>query len=376
MGDLRVSVRFHGELVEDRVLPVDGAVRIGDSPGARVVFPGASLLVFRDGEALDVRGRHLREGERTGLSLGAVSVELEHLESASFRPRMKIPFDGRFLMLVVGMTVASMWVDLGSELLGRNASPPEALSDEARLASGADRGSAAVMTEDARPGEGREALPDDSRTRWGYYAWYRASVPPTVISTELARIRLAQSPSDTLLRAQVARGAYENENYREALHNYTELSEREPTNTRWLEGLGLAQKRLGQHRAEIATWDRLLQFEPDNYHAIGNLAIALARLGDYESAERELDRLRPGLASDPYLHVFPGMYQAIRGREVDAIAELEEAVSRRVSLSEAQQVELLRDLALDPVLGSLRADARLRAMLYRHFSAASPQPSL
>lgn len=378
MGELRVVVRFHGELVEDRVLSVDGALRLGDAPGARVVFPGASVLVHRDGEVLDVRGRRLREGERTGLSLGAVGVELEHLESTRFRPRMRVPFDARFLMVVIGVTVGSMWVDLGAELLQRDgaASAAEGRSHEARLASSGERSPTMAKSEDAQPGEGREAVPDDARTRWGYYAWYRAAAPPTVISTELARIQLARAPQDLQLRAQVARGAYENENYREALRHYALLSEQEPANARWLEGLALAQKRLGQHRAEIRTWDRLLHHAPDELHALGNLAIALARLGDYESAERELERLRPHLTRDAYLHVFFGIYEAIRGREVDAIAELEEAVSRRETLSEAQQVELLRDLSLDPVLRNLRSDARLRSMLYRHFGAAAPQPTL
>ena len=62
------------------------------------------------------------------------------------------------------------------------------------------------------------------------------------------------------------------------------------------------------------------------------------------------------------------------GSDDDAINHLEIAVARRNALPDELQIELRRDLALDPGLSAVRADPRLRAMLNRQLGAASPRP--
>jgi hypothetical protein len=77
---------------------------------------------------------------------------------------------------------------------------------------------------------------------------------------------------------------------------------------------------------------------------------------------------------NPYGQVFEALCASLQGREDEAIAHLEEAISRRGAMSDDLQIELRRDLALDPALAPLRADPRLRAMLSRQLGAASPRP--
>ena len=76
MGDLAVSVLVHGNVVDDRVVPVRRLVRLGESDDAVVAFPGADLAIVRVGRGLALRGRVLEEGEEMCISLGHVEVRL------------------------------------------------------------------------------------------------------------------------------------------------------------------------------------------------------------------------------------------------------------------------------------------------------------
>lgn len=384
MGDLHVCVRWQGRVIEDRVLPVRDAVRIGDEPGAAVPFPGASLLVERVGEDLATRGHVLAEGERTRLSLGAVTVDVEHLECARPAPLRAPPLDLRFAFVALGVLVGSMWVDAVSAQLAhrglrpgqvaarvvRAERPTAEAGQTATVALG--RGSAADLAPPVAV-EGREATPDDAETGWAYYAWYRQAVPST-LDARIASLQLAQDPRDSELKGLAARGAYDNDDWRQALGLYTELVQAQPQDLRWLNGLGLAQKRLGMHRAELLTWGRVLELEPEDIAARGHRAVALARLGDYDAANGELDLLRTTHGEHPYAAVVEGLILATLGQEDAAVAALDQAFFRQGQLPQALQLELRRDLALDPALRVLRSDRELRVMLYRHLGAAAPRP--
>lgn len=391
MADLRVTVRYNDAVIEDRTLAVRGAVRLGDAKDAEVSFPGTSVTVCRVAGHLDIRGRRLAPGESTSFSLGPVHVELEHVEPVALRLLSAPPLDPRFLMIAMGVTVAGMWLDMGAELLSHPPTPVVELVDAVgwRLpgaAAGAARPGRERVASAGRPnvpdaapdaapvaGEGREARNDDDLTRMGYYRWYRQVVPAD-LEAEIARYRLAGARGDPSLHALVARGAYESDSFREALEHYAYLVELQPENISWWQGLANSQRRLGLHRDELASWDAVLRLDRSNLVARGNRAVTLARLGDYEGAEDELARLRPQQSSYPYVHVYVALYEAIRGREEASIQALERAITARTLLPEAMQIELRRDLAIDPVLRPLRANAQLRAMLYRHFGAASPRP--
>lgn len=387
MGDLHVVVRYNEHIVEDRVMPVRDVVRIGDSQDSRVPFPGASVAVCRVDGALDIRGRRLVEGQRTGFSLGHVHVELEHLAPIEGRRRGPVPIDLRFLLVALGITTGGIWVEHFTRLVDAPPAGPVAeMVDSAKQVwpVGESRAQlerrAAVRPPDrlhdlppaALAGEGREAQNDDQRSGYQYYRWYRNSVPST-LDAELARLKLRDDPSDVGLHAVVARGAYENDNYREALGYYQVLVEVEPDNVLWLSGQAQALKRLGHHQRELDTYRTILALDPDNAHALGNGAVALARMGDFEAAESWLEGMRRLENSSPYLWVYEGMVLALQGRDDEAIAALEEAVAHRESLPDGLQGELRRDLAVDPSLSSLRANRALRTMLWRHYGAAAPR---
>ncbi|MCB9791807.1 MAG: hypothetical protein H6741_03685 [Alphaproteobacteria bacterium] len=391
MADLRVTVRYNDAVVEDRTLSVRSVVRLGDSKDAEVSFPGTSVTVARVAGHLDIRGRRLAPGESTDFSLGPVSVVLEHVEPIKLTPLPKPPLDPRFLMVAMGVTVAGMWLDLGAELLAR---PPVQLVEMIRYVGGDGLGvpvsgsrparervaatvrpnePAAVVAVSPIAGEGPEAQSDDGQTQMAFYPWYRQAVP-TDLEAEIARYRLKGHAGDPALHALVARGAYEGDSYREALEHYQLLVEMEPGNIAWWQGLASTQKRLGLHVDELRSWDAVLRLDRSNLIARGNRAVTLARLGDYEGAERALAHLRMHRDSYPYVNVYFALYDAIRGREQSALQALDLALSARTQLPEAMQIELRRDLAIDPVLRPLRGGSALRIMLYRHFGAAAPRP--
>ncbi len=388
MGDLHVTVRFNDYIVEDRVMPVRDVVRIGDSGDARVPFPGASVSICRVGETLDIRGRRLAAGERTGFSLGNVHVELEHLIPLQVRRSGPVPLDLRFLLVALAVTTGGMWVDSGLALLddpgeGPLASYVQRARELLPLQSPAPRSERtaavkpntelALTTESTVRGEGREASDDDHLTGVQYYRWYRLEVPST-LEAELARLRLEQDPQQLRLHALVAQGAYDNDDWGEALAHYQALSEAEPDNVQWLYGLSQAQKRLGWHRMELETYERILELEPGHVFALANGAVALARVGDYESSDEWLLRLhRQERADHPYLAVYEAQIAAIQGREAESVRLLEAAVLHRGELSDLQRLELRRDVAVDPALSSLRTGRSMRRMLWKHYGAAAPR---
>ena len=115
--------------------------------------------------------------------------------------------------------------------------------------------------------------------------------------------------------------------------------------------------------------------DPGNPIVMGNRAVAHARLGDFRGADYWLVQMRSRASDsrDPYLNVLEGMVSAIRGEESLALAQLEEAVALRGALPEGLQLELRRDIAIDPSFGSLRTDEGLHRMLWRHYGADHPR---
>lgn len=368
MGDLHVTVLMNDRIVDDSVISVRDVVRIGDGDGAEVVFPGANVAVCRVGGELDVRGRRLAEGDRISLDLGQVHVELEHLVPESAVRPGPVPLDLRFLLVALGVTAGGMWVELGKDLL------TDATPRAERTAAVQPVAQDLQLPVKPLQGEGRAARPDDELTGFRYHPWYRGAVPST-LDAELARIRLQSDPSDDGQRALVARGSYEQDDWSGALTHYGSLVEADPDNPTWLRGQARSQKRLGFHRGEISTWIRVLELVPEDLHAMGNRAVAHARLGDYEAADYWLVRMRGAESEDPYLFVFEAMVAAIAGDDQTALALLEQTISCRHELPVGLQVELRRDLAVDPALGSLRGDVQLQRILSRHYGADRPRRS-
>ncbi len=384
MASLRVTVRYHGSVIEDRVLPVRGAVQLGEAEGAAVQFPGAQLTVCRVGEALDVSGRRLEPGQRTGISMGAVHVQVEHVEQLRLPRLSGGHFDLRFFLVAMIVAAGGMWLDTLSSVAEDPAGGALAYRYQqlrAALPSSASRGGDDPRVSSVQPNaeryllapagaplvDGPPARPDDAVTGWAYYPWYRAIVPELPAPA-------ASAADERTLRAAAARQSYRDDRWELAHAHYQWLAKTEPGELEWLYGLALSRKRLGMHRAELETWDRVLELAPGSAIALGNRAVSLARQDRWSEVAEALTRLHRAAPDHPYTYVFDATCAALQGREDEAIADLERAVGLRYALSDALQIELRRDLALDPALAPLRADPRLRAMLSRQLGAASPRP--
>ena len=401
MGDLAVSVSLHGAPVADSVLRVRHIVRIGESPNAAVSFPGADIAVVRVGRDLAVRGRRLAEGQGIGVCLGPVRVWLEHTQRAPRSRPLREHLDLRFLATATLVTVTGLWCETFdaayearsghgfvsqqvAELQLRGVLPSVVGPDR----SGAPGGRTAAVSssgEDAAaelPGralrEGPEASSDDVRSGVAYYAWYRSAVPDDD-SSALAQERLARSPSDQGARDILARSAYDADRYEIAAAHFRWLVERgdaglSGSEQELLWRLARTERRLGRHASEAALYERMLERDPAAPWALSGQATVMARLGRFDEAAALLGRARSAAPDLAYLGVHAAVVASEQGLERRALELLEGVVEHREQLAPEHQVELRRDIALDPAFASLRSRDRLRVMLARHLGAAAPRP--
>ncbi len=387
MGDLGVSVLVHGNVVEDRVVPVRRMVRLGESDDAVVSFPGADLAVVRVGQSLALRGRALEEGEEMCLSLGPVEVRLLHtVRGGAFPLEWGAFLDKRFLAAAIVATVSGTWFDtaqswveqhgpaLGSSVVdtfldtmeGRGALEAKAVvAPEARGSDDANR-----APDESRIAEGPRHESDDRLTGTGYYAWYRGAVMADPAHGSWATL----DRTDVAARRRLARVAYDRDDWDAAAWHYRWLVEHVPDDRTAKLHLAWAERRRGHHDVEVALYKQILAADPNDALAEAGLALALARLGRMGEAKEMVDDLQVVAPMDPYTDVTMAMVAAVQGHDEDALAALDKALGARVQLSDELQVELRRDLALDPVLSSLRKDRRMSAILRKHLGAGAPRP--
>lgn len=380
---------MNGYVVEDRVLPVRRLVRIGEAEGADVSFPGADVAVVRMGDRLALRGRHLEEGEQMDISLGPVAVTVEHTVRAHFPMEWAGLWDWRFCAAAVLMTTVGAWVDaaeawvdtvpeseLVAQLLGE-VIPGKAPADAAdanlsAVSSPAEAGAAASASLPALA-EGPRHLPDDLVTGIGWYAWYRAAVPEDD-QLEGAYERFAWNLADAADHRRLARAAYERDDYEEAAWHYRWLVERDPDDLHARLRVAWAEKRMGHHEAELEQYRAVLEREPQHTEALAGMVVALARKGRLDASAGALDQLRASAPMSPLTHLASAHSHALQGRDSDALRALESCILSRRQLSSELQLELRRDLALDPALSGLRRDRRTLTLLHRHLAAAAPRP--
>lgn len=388
MGDLSVTVRLNGEVVEDRALRVDRVVRIGEAEGAAVAFPGADLAVVRAGRRLLVRGRALAEGDTLELSLGPVDVVVEHSLRGSTPSELHSALDRRFLVVVALVTAAGTWLDAASGWVERNplqlalhetGHEPALVQGEASVQrttlgpspAGAD---GALEVASADVADGPRHVPDDDASGTGWYAWFRRVVPEDAQVLD-AYARLQLNPLDAAAHRIVARAAYGEDEYDVAVWHYRWLAAHSPEDRDVLLRLARAERRRGRHAAEVDLYQQVLAQDPANVDALGGLAVALARLGRLDEAWNRVDALQAVAPMAPVTDLTVATLAALRGEDREALDALDRAIGARAQLSEEAQIELRRDLAVDPVFADLRKGKRLRALLHRHMGAAAPTPT-
>lgn len=389
MGDLAVTVRMNGFVVEDRVLPIRRLVRIGEVDGADVTFPGADVVVVRMGDRLALRGRHLEEGEQMEIALGSIQVSVEHTMRARLPSEWAGLVDWRFAAAAVLVTVAGGWVDAAEAWADRLPDSPSGIASLVQRTLNAvepaepDGQLSAASTAPDSPGvvdevvavlaEGPRHLPDDHTSGIGWYPWYRQAVP-TDDQVDRAYERFGRDASDLTARRQLARAAYDRDDHEEAAWHYTRLLEQEPSDRQARLRLAWAEKRLGHHSPEIDHYRRLLEVDEGELAARAGLAVALSRLGRLDEAALELDHLRAHAPMSPHTHRAAIMFHALQGQDREALAALERCMRGRHQLSDEMELELRRDLALEPALSRLRTDKRALSLLHRHLAAAAPRP--
>jgi hypothetical protein len=123
--NLHVNVHFNGCVVDDRVLRVKDATRLGSSAGAAVAFPGDDILVRSVDGCLVVRGRRLIEGRVVRFELGEVAVELQGVLERPTREHWTGLPDPRLLLAVGAMVLFSAWVDTVMAIAARIPSQSE-----------------------------------------------------------------------------------------------------------------------------------------------------------------------------------------------------------------------------------------------------------
>ncbi len=389
MGDLGVVVKLNGAVVEDRIVHARQFARLGEAPGADVVFPGADLTVFRIGSRLSIRGRSMAEGDTLHIALGSVDVELEHRFSTVAPGEFSGRFDGHFLLVVALVTVMGAWTEIAQGWMQRHWSSVDTAAFVSRVVSGppVDWGAtrhASTMLRAERHDEvvpvaypladGPLHLSDDKESGTGWFRWYRSAVPHDDEQLDIAIERYLREPNNTEARRLLAHSAYNADDYAESARQYRWIADRYPTDLDARIGLAKAEMRLGHHSTEVHEYRAALLIQPGNSTALAGLAVALSRLQRLDEAAWALDELgmvhpRASVSAVAFAKV-----AALEGRNDDAFDWLDRAVSNRGALSEDERLELRRDIAIDPALARIRKDVRLRSLVNRHLGAAGPRP--
>jgi len=401
MGDLAVSVSLHGVPVADAVLEVRHLVRIGESPSAAVAFPGADIAVVRVGPDLAVRGRRLAEGQSIGVSLGPVRVWLEHTQRARVPHLWREHLDLRFLATALLVTVSGLWLETLDAAVQARGDDGFLSRQVAELqlrgvlpsmveqgSSGATGGRTAAVSSsgDGDPEdpartlrEGPEASADDRRTGVAYYTWYRSVVPDEPELSTSARERLTRSPQDAGAHDILARSAYDADRFELSAAHFHWLVDRSDPGLgggeqELLWRLARTERRLGRHASEASLYERMLAVDEDDPWALCGKATVMARLGRFDEASELISRASSEAPELDYLGVYAAVVAAEQGLDARAVELLEEVVAQREQLAPEYQVELRRDIALDPAFAAVRSADRLRVMLARHLGAAAPRP--
>jgi hypothetical protein len=388
MGKLHVQVRLHGLLVEDRLLDVVRVMVIGDVAGSSVVFPGASVHIRRVGHTLLVLGRVLNEGDEVALDLPTLSVRLSHIRSERVQLENNGVFDGKFFAAALVIVLIGNWADATNAWFDRL---PQAESAEVgrslhqvinlmKGTAGEERIAAVqgpidgsrIGAKERSVGEGPAHSSDDRVTGVGYHRWLKVMVPndPMVLEADQ---RLDAEAEDTESRRIVAQAAYNTGHYRLAAWHYRWILDRHPGDAHAQLRLAWAERRQGRHEAELSLYTAVLGEQPDNVLALGGRAMAQARLGQLADAQVSFDNMAVRAPAHIYTEVTAAVLEAVRGRDDLALASLDRAIEGRNHLDRELQLELRRDIAVDPVFAGLRASRRLRSVLRKHLGAASPR---
>ncbi len=377
MGDLHIQIRLNGLVVEDRVLEVKEPIVVGDFPGSRLLFPGASVRVHRKEGALVILGRALQEGEEVRLAMPGLSVTFGHTQHRlSARPPQS-GMDRQFLAAAVVVVLTGGWLDAADGWVSRLPGGVDGASRERAVPqleqrAGLTAGDESELRARVPKSEGPAHISDDGLTGVGYQAWLRRVIPTDSVARAADR-RLKVDPGDGDSRRIAANAAYNSGAYEVARWHYQQLVDASPDDLHALIRLAWSHRRQGHHRLELELYRKVLVHQPEHVMGLSGRAMALVRLGRIDDAQRTFDRLQITAPTHPYTEVTAAIMEAERGYDALAVNSLSRAIEHREALDREMQVELRRDIAVDPLLARLRAGNSLKGMLRRHLGAAAPR---
>ena len=379
MGDLNIQVRLNGVVVDDRTIAVKRSVVVGDFPGSAYLFPGASVRVQRSNDVLTALGQPLREGDSVGLSMPHITVRLSHTQKA--RPRHQRTghgLDNSFLVAAVLIVLTGTWLDAVRAWAHRLPTNGAAVVDgwvnpttgQQRATMNIKEVSRAPRTAEAPDGPSHRT--DDAQTGVGYTPWLRNAVFVDERFKEADR-RLVVDPESTESRRIVAHTAYNSGHYSAAAWHYRQIVEADSSDHQAALRLAWALRREGKHQQELAIYRSILLGDPGHVLALSGRTLAELRLDQTGAASRTFDRLQTVAPDHPYTEMTAAIMEANQGQPSRALQSLSRALKERERLPKDLQVELRRDVAIDPLFAPLRAGRGLPAVLRRHFGAASPR---
>ena len=393
MGSLSVTVRRSGQVVQDVSLAVDQPLIVGDAPAAAVRFPAPPVSVERHGTTLRLNGQPLRVGDTVTLQVGGLNVTLQHCPDHPGRLAQRRHFDTRFLVVLAIVGVSIGWLNAFEswasvhlsrpghmwllDRTGEEVETPGAVGEgTARLASTGLRGdtTAPPSAPLAEAGVGPKHKPDDQASGVRWYRWYRAAAPIDADQHDAAVAAHLEDPRNPMARAVLGQLAYNEDRFEESARYFRALVEEYPEDFDACFQLARAEMRLGHHRAEARHLRTVLRQNVGNHDARGALAVALARLQRLDEAAVELEELRIDAPNHPATRLAEAKVAALAGKHADALEQFEELMHLRHTLTASVQLEIRRDIAMDPAFGPLRKNVRLRSLITRHFGAAGPRP--
>lgn len=355
MVELAVTLRFHGRVVERRNLEVRGAITLGEGPDSVLPFEGGRLVVAREGAALRCGGRRLTAGEQIEVNFDTVELTLRHVVS---RPTLFGPhlegvhplFDRRALLLGALLVASLAWAQSAASWGDR----PEAV-DAVTLVT-----SDLPPSGEAPPLRGHHRDPSEVGEIW--YRWYRRVVPRGDAERARAQRRLDQRPEDADALLLLARNAANADEDAEARQLYLRLLTLRPDDHRSRRRLAWVEQRLGEAEAALQTLDAIPAEADEAREVAAMWALLLVRTGQTDAAERVLAPLDP---EHPLVAYAEAQLSLARGELEAAVDQLSTALLRLDRASPEDQVEIHRELALDPALAPLRSSARIRLLAAR-----------
>ncbi|RME27759.1 MAG: tetratricopeptide repeat protein [Deltaproteobacteria bacterium] len=212
---------------------------------------------------------------------------------------------------------------------------------------------------------------------WGFRDWMDASQrqdrldPRARQEIELARARLRIDPDDPGALQVVGHYAYLAEDFSLCRSAYQRLTELYPDFAAGYNNLALTYKRQGDYATEEALYRKALALEPNDPVVLNNLAIALAHQQRYEEALAIMALLEEIDPDDPYSELHRAKIYAAMGKRERAYRALRRALAGVDRLDTLHHIEFRQDLRVEPLLDSLRGEARFRRLIERTYGAES-----